>query len=569
MAGLAGKRALVTGSTSGIGLGIARQLAAEGCSIMLHGFGDPPAVERLRETLERERRVTVRHDASDLTRPEAVAALVDATVDALGGIDILVNNAGIQHTAPVDEFPPERWDAILALNRSAVFHATRRALPHMKRHRWGRILNTASVHGLVASPNKAAYVAAKHAVVGLTKVVALETAGSGITCNAICPGWTRTELVEPQIASRAAALGVDLREARVAFLASRGFHYVAPQWGIWRAGGVAVPLAPSPPPPELEYVIRDADASVVVADAELAPRLDAVAAASAVRRLGTAGALAAGPRASLPDVPHDRAAMILYTSGTTGKPKGVVTTHGSLRAQVTSLVTAWEWTADDRILLVLPLHHVHGIVNVLGCALWSGARCDMLRQFDALETWKRIARGDLTLFMAVPTIYHKLMTVWEAASPERRREWSAGCGRLRLMVSGSAALPVRTLERWREITGHTLLERYGMTGFGLALSHPLAGERRPGVVGTPLPGVEVRLVDEHGSLIGPDTAGELEVRGSTVFREYWRRPDATAAAFRNGWVRTGDVAVVENGCYPILGRPGVGIFQPGGCKNIG
>ena len=358
----------------------------------------------------------------------------------------------------------------------------------------------------------------------------------------------------------------DLREARVAFLASPGFHYVATQWGIWRAGGVAVPLATSHPPPELEYVIRDADAAVVVADAELAPRLDAVPAASMVRRLRTVGALAAEPRSSLPDVPDDRRAMILYTSGTTGKPKGVVTTHGSLRAQVTSLVTAWEWRADDRILLVLPLHHVHGIVNVLACALWSGARCDMLGQFDALETWARIARGDLTLFMAVPTIYHKLIAAWEAAPPERRREWSAGCGRMRLMVSGSAALPVRTLERWREISGHTLLERYGMTEIGMALSNPLRGERRPGFVGTPLPGVEVRLVDERGAPVVAGTPGELQVRGPTVFLEYWRRPDATAAAFQDGWFRTGDVAQLEGGSYRILGRSSVDIIKTGGYK---
>jgi len=358
----------------------------------------------------------------------------------------------------------------------------------------------------------------------------------------------------------------DLREARVAFLASPGFHYVATQWGIWRAGGVAVPLATSHPPPELEYVIRDADAAVVVADAELAPRLDAVPAASMVRRLRTVGALAAEPRSSLPDVPDDRRAMILYTSGTTGKPKGVVTRHGSLRAQVTSLVTAWEWRADDRILLVLPLHHVHGIVNVLACALWSGARCDMLGQFDALETWARIARGDLTLFMAVPTIYHKLIAAWEAAPPERRREWSAGCGRMRLMVSGSAALPVRTLERWREISGHTLLERYGMTEIGMALSNPLRGERRPGFVGTPLPGVEVRLVDERGAPVVAGTPGELQVRGPTVFLEYWRRPDATAAAFQDGWFRTGDVAALERGSYRILGRSSVDIIKTGGYK---
>jgi len=380
--------------------------------------------------------------------------------------------------------------------------------------------------------------------------------------------FTYRDLLDASARVAACLLGPrdDLCEARVAFLASPGFDYVATQWGIWRAGGVAVPLATSHPPPELEYVIRDADAAVVVADAGLAPRLDAVPAASAVRRLRAAEALAAEPRSSLPDVSDDRRAMILYTSGTTGKPKGVVTTHGRLRAQVTSLVTAWEWSADDRILLVLPLHHVHGIVNVLTCALWSGARCDILGQFDALETWARIARGDLTLFMAVPTIYHRLIAAWEAAPPDRRREWSAGCGRMRLMVSGSAALPVRTLERWREISGHTLLERYGMTEIGMALSNPLRGERRPGFVGTPLPEVEVRLVDERGAPVVAGTPGELQVRGPSVFLEYWRRSDATAAAFQDGWFRTGDIAALERGSYRILGRSSVDIIKTGGYK---
>jgi 3-hydroxybutyrate dehydrogenase len=207
---LDGRCALVTGSTSGIGLGIARALAAQGCHVMLNGFGDPAAVERARAGLEAEHGVKVRHDGADLSRPVQVADLVDRTVAELGALDVLVNNAGIQHAAPVDAFPAERWDAILAINLSAAFHATRHALPHMKRRRWGRIVNTASVHGLVASVHKAAYVAAKHGLVGLTKVVALETAGSGITCNALCPGWTRTELVEPQIAARALALGVGL-----------------------------------------------------------------------------------------------------------------------------------------------------------------------------------------------------------------------------------------------------------------------------------------------------------------------------------------------------------------------
>jgi len=202
---------------------------------------------------------------------------------------------------------------------------------------------------------------------------------------------------------------------------------------------------------------------------------------------------------------------------------------------------------------------VHGIINVLTCALWAGARCEVLPKFDAERVWARIAAGELTLFMAVPTIYGKLIHAWEAADAERRRAWSAGCAppRLRLMVSGSAALPVQRLGRWREITGHVLLERYGMTEIGMALSNPLVGERRPGFVGTPLPGVDVRLV--------PGT-GEIEVRGTTVFLEYWRRPDATSEAFRDGWFRTGDVAVMEHGAYRILGRSSVDIIKTGGYK---
>ncbi len=360
----------------------------------------------------------------------------------------------------------------------------------------------------------------------------------------------------------------DLAEARVAFLAPPSFHWVATQWGIWRAGGVVVPLATSHPPAELEYAIRDAEASVVLVHPELAPALAGVRLTPAVRVLGTDAALAPlpSPLSPLPGVAEGRRAMIVYTSGTTGKSKGVVTTHANINAQVTSLVTAWEWSADDRILLVLPLHHVHGIVNVLTCALWAGARCDMLPQFDAEQVWSRFAAGDVTLFMAVPTIYRKLVAAWELAGPERQRAWSAGCRRMRLMVSGSAALPVQTLERWKEISGHTLLERYGMTEIGMALSNPLHGERRPGFVGTPLPGVEVRLVDEDDRPVAAGAAGEIEVRGPGVFLEYWRRPEETAAASRDGWFRTGDVAVVERGAYRILGRRSVDIIKTGGYK---
>jgi len=401
-------------------------------------------------------------------------------------------------------------------------------------------------------------------------IVARALSHQGRTAVVAAEGtFTYRDLIEASERVAACLLNgrADLVEARVAFLVPAGWHYVATQWGIWRAGGVAVPLATSHPPAELEHVIQDAEPEIVVAHPELADTLRDLDRVKAVRLIEIPQTLE-HPKHHAPrtGVDEGRRALIVYTSGTTGKPKGVVTTHANLRAQVTSLITAWEWTADDAILLVLPLHHVHGIVNVLTCALWAGARCEMLPKFDAALVWSRLAGGDLTLFMAVPTIYTKLIAAWDAAPVEQQRAWSAGCARLRLMVSGSAALPVPTLERWKTISGHTLLERYGMTEFGMALSNPVRGERRPGFVGTPLPGVEARLVDEQGGALAPGAPGELEVRGPGVFLEYWRQPGATAAAFRDGWFRTGDVAVVENGAYRLLGRSSVDIIKSGGYK---
>ena len=388
--------------------------------------------------------------------------------------------------------------------------------------------------------------------------------------TAVCvPGraYTYRELLDASAAVARHLLdgARDLDEARVAFLVPPGFDYVATQWGIWRAGGIAVPLAVSHPAPELEYTIGDADAEIVVAHPSLADRVGEIARARGSRLLSTEddGSPRAGP---LPRLGPDRRAMILYTSGTTSRPKGVVTTHGNVQAQVETLVEAWGWSPDDHILLVLPLHHVHGIVNVLTCALWSGARCTIHPAFDAEAVWEELASGGLTLFMAVPTVYSRLTAAWEGAGPERQERWSAGCRRLRLMVSGSAALPVSVLERWREISGHTLLERYGMTEIGMALSNPLQGERRPGHVGLPLPGVGVRLVDDGGEPVAPGAPGEIEVRGPSVFREYWRRPEATGESFRDGWFRTGDIAVVEEGYYRILGRSSVDILKTGGYK---
>ncbi len=379
--------------------------------------------------------------------------------------------------------------------------------------------------------------------------------------------FTYADLLEASARVAAALLDgrADLDEARVAFLAPPGWGYVAVQWGVWRAGGIAVPLAVSHPPAELEYVVRDADAEVVVAHPDFADVLGPIAERNGRRFLSTDDALS-GEAAPLPGVAEDRGAMIVYTSGTTGKPKGVVTTHAGLRAQITALTEAWEWTAEDRTLLVLPLHHVHGIVNVLSCALWAGAACEIAARFDADVTWAAIESGRLTLFMAVPTVYRRLIAAYDEASPERRERMAEGCRGMRLMVSGSAALPVATLERWREISGHTLLERYGMTEIGMALSNPLHGRRRPGSVGMPLPRVEARLVDEEGAEVEPGTPGEVEIRGPAVFREYWRRPQAIAEAFRDGWFRTGDVGVVEGGYWRLLGRRSVDIIKTGGYK---
>jgi malonyl-CoA/methylmalonyl-CoA synthetase len=358
----------------------------------------------------------------------------------------------------------------------------------------------------------------------------------------------------------------DLDQARVAFLVPPTFAYVAVQRGIWRAGGVAVPLATSHPPAELAYVIRDSGASIVVAHPAFEQVAAPLAREAGVRFVSTIEALAAPPVTSTPHIGSPRRAMIVYTSGTTGRPKGAVTTHANIGAQIAALVSAWGWTPHDHLLLVLPLHHVHGIINGLASALAVHAVCEMLPAFDAERVWERLASGEISVFTAVPTIYNRLIASWEAAPPDVQRTRSDGARKLRLMMCGSAALPVQTLERWREITGHTLLERYGMTELGMALANPLHGERRPGFVGQPLPDVEVRLVDEQAQPVAEGTPGELEVRGPGVFLEYWKRPEETKAARRDGWFRTGDVAVLENGSYRLLGRTSVDIIKTGGFK---
>jgi len=211
---LAGKAAIVTGSTSGIGLGIATALAEQKVKLMLNGFGEQSAIEQLRKGLADKHGVKVVYSPADMSKPAEIRAMVEAAERELGAVDILVNNAGIQHVAPIESFPDDKWDAIIAINLSASFHAIKAAVPGMKRRGFGRIINIASAHGLVASGEKAGYVAAKHGLVGLTKVVAVETANSGITCNAICPGWVLTPLVQKQVEAKAKEANIPVDKAK-------------------------------------------------------------------------------------------------------------------------------------------------------------------------------------------------------------------------------------------------------------------------------------------------------------------------------------------------------------------
>ncbi|WP_119302130.1 3-hydroxybutyrate dehydrogenase [Dongia deserti] len=218
---LKGKSAIVTGSTSGIGKGIAEALAGSGVNVMLNGFGDAAEIERQRAALASATRVEVAYHPADMSKPADIRDMIASAEKTFGGVDILVNNAGIQHVAPIEQFPDDKWDAIIAINLSSAFHAIKAALPGMRARKWGRIINIASAHGLVASAEKSAYVSAKHGIMGLTKTVGLETAGSGITCVAICPGWVLTPLVQKQIDAKAAAEDLSPEAAKMALVGEK------------------------------------------------------------------------------------------------------------------------------------------------------------------------------------------------------------------------------------------------------------------------------------------------------------------------------------------------------------
>ena len=358
----------------------------------------------------------------------------------------------------------------------------------------------------------------------------------------------------------------DLNEARIAFLLPASADYVTALHGVWRAGGIAVPLNVAAAASEWEHCLTNTEVARVIAGEaqreQIAPLCERLAIP-----LCTVAECLADATAPLPTLAPQRRAMIVFTSGTTSKPKGVVTTHGNIAAQISTLIDAWAWRAEDVIPLFLPLHHVHGIINVLSCALWAGATVHVMPKLDLERLCQQVAEDTYSVFMAVPTIYVKLIDHLDAMDEGAASAVCEGFANMRLNVSGSAACPVEVFDEWRGLTGQVLLERYGMTEIGMALSNPYEGERRAGYVGQPLPGVAVQLVDESGAVVAEEGAsGEIRVQSDTVFLEYWGNPEATAASFSGDWFCTGDIGVVEAGYYRIMGRSSVDIIKSGGYK---
>ncbi|XP_077503153.1 malonate--CoA ligase ACSF3, mitochondrial-like [Amblyomma americanum] len=393
---------------------------------------------------------------------------------------------------------------------------------------------------------------------------------------------------------------------RISFLCPNTVSYVITQWACWMSGNVAVPLYWNHPRSVLEYYIKDSQSALLVSTKAYADRLQPIAKELdlplVVLDEDVKKETGFTPSKQKTDewkrLKH-KDAQILYTSGTTGPPKGVVTTHNNLFVQASAIIGAWEFSSSDVVLHTLPLHHTHGVVNALVAPLYAGSTCVMLPQFEAAEVWNYLieppSRGPrINIYMAVPTIYAKLIQHYDklfsgnSAPFSRSKEFiRAACSqKIRLMVSGSASLPLPVLERWKEITGHTLLERYGMTEIGMALTNPLHGTRKPGYVGKPFPGVKVCIAkpnayaaagydvistgDEYGTKVvkgSENETGDLHVKGPNVFKEYWNKPEATKEAFTSdGWFKTGDTAEYKDGAYRILGRTSSDIIKSGGYK---
>ena len=354
----------------------------------------------------------------------------------------------------------------------------------------------------------------------------------------------------------------DLLEQRIGILVNPNIDYVTILWGIWKSGGVAVPLSLSATENELKHYITDSGINIIISSKnceqkENIPNINDL-------KLINVENLETHIKTPLPRLSLERRAMIIYTSGTTNKPKGVVSTHKNIEAQITALTEAWHWSREDHIPLFLPLHHIHGIINSLCCPLFVGAKTTMLGSFNVDQICEEISSKDFTVFTAVPTIYFSLIDKLEESNDKNIIN---GFRKMRLMMSGSAALAPEIHKKWKKLTGQELLERYGMTEVGMALSNKIDGERRPGSVGIPLPGVEIKLEDDEGKIITDEgEAGQVMIRGPQVFLEYINLSEKTKDSFKEGWFLTGDVAMLEKGYFKLLGRDSVDIIKSGGYK---
>lgn len=358
----------------------------------------------------------------------------------------------------------------------------------------------------------------------------------------------------------------DLQEERIAFFMPASLDYVTTMHGVWRAGGIAVPLNVASAVSELDHYLTSASVTRMIANSDYQDMLRDLCNSLNIQLVSVDDVLA-DETARLPEIAPERRAMMLFTSGTTNKPKGVVSTHKTIYAQITTLIDAWAWTEDDIIPLFLPLHHIHGIINILSCGLWAGATVHLFAKFDIPKVSEQIVAGTYNVFMAVPTIYVKLIQYFETIDPTEVQKICDGFKEMRLNISGSAACPVKLFNQWKDLTGQVLLERYGMTEIGMGISNPYHGERRAGAVGQPLPGVECQLFDEHDNPIDEEgIAGEIRIKGDNVFLEYWNNESATGESFIDGWFCTGDVAVIEDSYYRIMGRSSVDIIKSGGYK---
>lgn len=358
---------------------------------------------------------------------------------------------------------------------------------------------------------------------------------------------------------------------RVAMLVTQGSGWVESFFGISLSGCVVVPLSHLHPPKEQRWFVETSQADAVIVSRDLLPELEQRSAEDALGRPlyciedlrePTPGQFQF-PEDSLAD--NGSTALILYTSGTTGKPKGALISHQNLGRLAALVGQAWSWRPDDCLLHCLPLHHLHGLGIALLVSLLSGGKTRMLRKFDAAALWE--AAAEASVLMGVPTMHKKLLDALDAASPSQQARWKQHAASLRLVTSGSAALPSTVGSRWRELTGDYPLERFGMTEIGVGMSNPIAGPRKPGSCGLPLPGMQLRIVNDAGEDVASEEAGEIWIKGPTVFSGYDQNPAATQEAFVDGWFRSGDTASWDaDGYCRILGRTSVDILKSGGYK---